>query len=130
MDQSGNQNSEQNATILVVDDSSYLRIKMKKILEKYGYNVVGEAADGVEAIGKFKDLNPDIITMDIVMPKQDGIETLKKIKRINPNARVIMVSSVGLQDKVLDSLKAGASNFVVKPFKESKIIKAIERFLS
>ena len=114
--------NENGKTVMIVDDSSFLRNKLRKILESHGFSVICEAANGQEALTQFLKHEPDIITMDIVMPGVDGIETLKKIKAKNPSAIVIMVTSMGLEEKVIASLKAGANNFVVKPFDEGNLI--------
>ncbi len=118
------------AEILVVDDAAFMRMNLKKMLEDAGHEVVGEAEDGNKAVEKYKELEPDLVTMDITMPDLDGIEALKKIKDINPEARVIMCSAMGQQAMVIEAVEAGASDFVVKPFKQDRVAKAVEKALS
>ena len=118
--------SDNDKTVMIVDDSSFLRSKLRKILESHGFSVISEAANGQDALTEFIKHEPDIVTMDIVMPGVDGIETLKKIKAKNPEAVVIMVTSMGLEEKVIASLKAGANNFVVKPFDEGNLISVMK----
>jgi len=111
--------------VLVVDDATFMRLTIKAMLEKNGYEVVGEAANGLEAIEKFNQLRPDIVTMDITMPDMDGIEALKKILAADPKANVIMVSAMGQEVLVREAILSGAKTFIVKPFKEDQIIKAL-----
>ena len=113
--------------ILIVDDTLFMRIKLKSLLEKCGYQVVGEAANGLEAIDKFKVLSPDIVLMDITMPEMDGISALKEIKSIDPKAIVVMVSAMGQERSVKEAIAAGARNFVVKPFQDDKIKDVLAR---
>lgn len=94
--------------ILIVDDAAFMRMMIKDILTKNGYEVVGEAADGLQAVEKYKELQPDLVTMDITMPEMDGITALKEIKKIDPNAKVIMCSAMGQQAMVIDAIQAGA----------------------
>jgi len=115
--------------ILVVDDAAFMRMMIKDILTKNGYEVVGEASDGAQAIEKFKESNPDLITMDITMPEMDGITALKEIKKINPSAKVIMCSAMGQQAMVIDAIQAGAKDFIVKPFQADRVIEAIKKTL-
>ncbi len=116
-------------TVLVVDDSKFLNDHIKRILEGADYQVVGQAIDGEEAVKKYQELLPDCVTLDIVMPKMDGIETLKKIKAIDPAAIVVMVSSAGTKEKVTEALMLGAKNFIVKPFKEEKVLEVVKAAL-
>ncbi|AQP54585.1 two-component system response regulator [Vagococcus penaei] len=113
--------------VLIVDDAVFMRMKLKDILEKNGYVVVGEAQNGLEAIDKYKATNPDIVTMDITMPEMDGIESLKEIKAIDPNAKVLMCSAMGQQGMVMDAIRAGALDFIVKPFDTDRVIKALDK---
>ncbi|WAA13593.1 response regulator [Fervidibacillus halotolerans] len=115
--------------ILVVDDAAFMRMMIKDILVKNGYQVVGEAQDGKQAVEKFKELNPDLVTMDITMPEMDGIEALKKIREIDPNAKIIMCSAMGQQAMVIDAIQAGAKDFIVKPFQADRVIEAIKKTL-
>jgi two-component system chemotaxis response regulator CheY len=116
--------------ILVVDDAAFMRMMIKDILVKNGFNVVAEAADGLQAIEKYKEFEPDLVTMDITMPEMDGIVALKEIKKINPNAKVIMCSAMGQQAMVIDAIQAGARDFIVKPFQADRVIEAISKTLS
>lgn len=115
--------------ILVVDDAAFMRMMIKDILTKNGYEVVGEASDGTQAIEKFKETNPDLITMDITMPEMDGITALKEIKKLDPSAKVIMCSAMGQQAMVIDAIQAGAKDFIVKPFQADRVIEAIKKTL-
>ncbi|MDP5273451.1 response regulator [Chengkuizengella axinellae] len=116
--------------ILIVDDAAFMRMMIKDILSKNGYEVVGEANDGSQAIEKYKELQPDLVTMDITMPEMDGIEALKEIKKIDPNSKVIMCSAMGQQAMVIDAIQAGAKDFIVKPFQADRVIEAIKKTLS
>jgi two-component system, chemotaxis family, chemotaxis protein CheY len=116
--------------ILVVDDAAFMRMMIKDILTKNGFEVVAEAADGLQALEKFKEYQPDLVTMDITMPEMDGITSLKEIKKINPNAKVIMCSAMGQQAMVIDAIQAGAKDFIVKPFQADRVIEAISKTLS
>jgi two-component system, chemotaxis family, chemotaxis protein CheY len=115
--------------ILVVDDAAFMRMMIRDILTKNGYEVVGEAQDGAQAIDKFKELNPDLITMDITMPEMDGISALKEIRKMDSNAKVIMCSAMGQQAMVIDAIQAGAKDFIVKPFQADRVIEAIKKTL-
>ncbi|MDQ0161746.1 response regulator [Bacillus alveayuensis] len=115
--------------ILVVDDAAFMRMMIKDILTKNGYEVVAEAQDGVQAIEKYKELQPDLVTMDITMPEMDGITALKEIRKLNPNAKVIMCSAMGQQAMVIDAIQAGAKDFIVKPFQADRVIEAIKKTL-
>ena len=111
--------------ILIVDDVAFMRITLRAMLERNGFTVVGDAPNGLEGIKKFIELKPDIVTMDITMPKVDGIVALKKIKEIDPSAKVIMVSAMGQEGIVNEAILAGALGFLVKPIKEDALIKVI-----
>ena len=113
--------------VLIVDDAVFMRMKLKDILEKNGYEVVAEAQNGIEAIEKYKAENPDLVTMDITMPELDGVAALKEIKKINPNAKVIMCSAMGQQSMVMDAIQAGAIDFIVKPFETDRVIKSLDK---
>lgn len=115
--------------ILIVDDAAFMRMMIKDILSKNGYEVVGEANDGSQAIEKYKELKPDLVTMDITMPEMDGISALKEIKKLDGNARVIMCSAMGQQAMVIDAIQAGAKDFIVKPFQADRVIEAIKKTL-
>lgn len=113
--------------VLIVDDASFMRAMLKNILVKNGYEVVGEACNGQDAFEKYKELSPDIVTMDITMPEVDGITAVRMIKEYDKTANIIMCSAMGQQSMVIESLKAGAKDFVVKPFVEEKVIDAIKK---
>lgn len=115
--------------ILIVDDAAFMRMMIKEILTKNGFSVVGEASDGAQAVEKYKELGPDLVTMDITMPEMDGITALKEIKKMDPNARIIMCSAMGQQAMVIDAIQAGAKDFIVKPFQADRVIEAIKKTL-
>ena len=116
--------------ILVVDDAAFMRMMIKDILFKNGYDVVGEGADGFQAIELYKETRPDLVTMDITMPEMDGITALKEIRKINPQAKIIMCSAMGQQAMVIDAIQAGAKDFIVKPFAADRVLEAISKALS
>ena len=116
--------------VLIVDDAAFMRIKLKDILEKNGYEVVAEAQNGNEAVEKYKEVNPDVVTMDITMPEKDGVEALKEIKAFDKNAIVLMCSAMGQQTMVMDAIRAGAMDFIVKPFDTERVIKALDKAVS
>lgn len=116
-------------SVLIVDDAAFMRMMIKDILTKNGFDVVGEAQDGVQAVEKYQELTPDLVTMDITMPEKDGIAALKEIKAINANATVIMCSAMGQQSMVIDAIQAGAKDFIVKPFQADRVIEAIQKAL-
>ncbi|CAM3356399.1 response regulator [Marinicrinis lubricantis] len=115
--------------VLIVDDAAFMRMMVKDILTKNGYEVVGEASDGAQAVEKYKEVKPDLVTMDITMPEMDGIAALKEIKKMDPNAKVIMCSAMGQQAMVIDAIQAGAKDFIVKPFQADRVIEAIKKTL-
>lgn len=115
--------------VLVVDDAAFMRMMIKDILKKGGFEVVGEAEDGIKAVEKYKELKPDLVTMDITMPEMDGITAVKEIKKINSNAVIIMCSAMGQQAMVIDAIQAGAKDFVVKPFQPDRVLEAIRKVL-
>jgi len=114
-------------TVLVVDDSAFMRRTMKSILLRNSFRVVGEATNGVEAVAEYKKLRPDIVTLDVVMQEMDGLVTLKTIMKIAPNANIIMVSSMGQDIIVRESIVLGAKNFILKPFTEEQVLRAIDK---
>ena len=116
--------------ILIVDDAAFMRMMIKDILSKNGFEVVGEAADGAQAVRKYKEYSPDLVTMDITMPEMDGITALKEIKKVDPQAKVIMCSAMGQQAMVIDAIQAGAKDFIVKPFQADRVLEAISKALS
>ncbi|MBC7116756.1 MAG: response regulator [Pseudothermotoga sp.] len=113
--------------VLIVDDAAFMRMLLKDIITKAGYEVAGEAANGVEAVEKYKELKPDVVTMDITMPEMDGITAIKKIKEIDPNAKIIVCSAMGQQAMVIEAIQAGAKDFIVKPFQHSRVIEALQK---
>lgn len=115
--------------ILIVDDAAFMRMMIKDILTKNGYDVVGEAQDGAQAVDKYKEVKPDLVTMDITMPELDGIGALKEIKKIDGAAKIIMCSAMGQQAMVIDAIQAGAVDFIVKPFQADRVIEAIKKAL-
>jgi len=113
--------------VLIVDDASFMRMMIKDILQKNGFEVVGEAANGIEAVNLYKKEKPDVVTMDITMPDMDGIEAVKEIKSFDPAAKVIMCSAMGQQSMVMDAIKSGARDFIVKPFQADRVLEAIRK---
>jgi two-component system chemotaxis response regulator CheY len=116
--------------VLVVDDAAFMRMMIKDILRKGGYEVVGEAEDGSKAVEKYKELRPDLVTMDITMPDMDGITAVKEIRKLDGNAQIIMCSAMGQQAMVIDAIQAGAKDFVVKPFQPERVLEAVRKVLS
>ncbi len=116
-------------SVLIVDDAAFMRMMIKDILVKNGYNVIGEAENGQVAVDKYKELKPDLVTLDITMPEKDGIQALKEIKEIDANATVIMCSAMGQQAMVIDAIQAGAKDFIVKPFQADRVMEAIAKAL-
>lgn len=117
------------ATVLLADDLAFIKMVQKDVLEVNGYQVIGDAKDGVEVIEKYKQLHPDVVVMDITMPKMDGLNALKAIKNIDPAARVIICSALGQQQLIIEAIKNGAKDFVVKPFKPGRLAAAIQKAL-
>lgn len=113
--------------ILICDDAAFMRMMIKDILTKNGYNVAGEAENGLKAVEKFKEVSPDLVLMDITMPEMDGIQALKEIKKIDSSALVIMCSAMGQQAMVIESIQAGAKDFIVKPFQAERVIEAVKK---
>lgn len=113
--------------VLVVDDAAFMRMMIKDILTKNGFEVVGEAENGAIAVQKFSELRPDLTTMDITMPEMDGISAVKAIKQIDPAAKVIMCSAMGQQAMVIEAIQSGARDFIVKPFQPDRVLEAISK---
>ena len=113
--------------ILICDDAAFMRMMIKDILTKNGYNIAGEAENGAKAVEKYAELKPDLVLMDITMPEMDGIEALKKIKASDPGASVIMCSAMGQQAMVIESIQSGAKDFIVKPFQADRVIDAVQK---
>ncbi len=115
------------ATVLMVDDSRTSRKILRATLERGGFTVVGEAANGEDGYLKYKELRPDIVTMDITMPTMDGIESLSLIKKEDKDAKVIMITAAGQKEKMVEALKRGAEEFIIKPFDEEEVIETLNR---
>ena len=113
--------------VLVVDDATFMRMMIKDILTGNGFEVAGEAEDGAKAVEMYKQLRPDLVTMDITMPEKDGITAVKEIMKIDPNARIIMCSAMGQQALVTEAIQAGARDFLVKPFQHDRVVQALNR---
>ncbi len=117
-------------TVLVCDDALFMRAMVGDILQQAGYDVVGEAATGAEAVARYQELRPDLVTMDIVMPDMGGVDAVRAIRAEDPAARVIMCSAMGQQALVVEAIQAGARDFVVKPFQPGRVVEAVERALA
>ena len=118
------------ASVLIVDDAAFMRMAIKKVLIKNGFEVVGEAENGQVSISKYVEFHPDIVTMDITMPEMTGIDALKNIRKIDPNAKVVMVSAMGQESLVREAILSGAKSFIVKPYKEEHIIETLRSVLA
>jgi len=116
--------------ILIVDDAAFMRMMIKNILMKNGYEIVGEAENGKMAVNLYSETKPDLVTMDITMPEMDGIEAVKAIRSKDSSASIIMCSAMGQQSMVMDAIQAGAKDFIVKPFQQDRLLQAIERVLT
>jgi len=114
-------------SVLIVDDTMFMRLALKTMLGKNGFQVVGEAENGAVAVEKYRELNPDIVTMDITMPVVDGIEALRQIRAIDQKAKVVMVSAMGQEVMIRNAIMAGAKNFIVKPFTEESVMKVLSK---
>ena len=115
--------------VLIADDAAFMRMMLKDILAQGGYEVVGEAANGDEAVTLYQEHKPDLVTMDITMPQKDGITALKEILGIDANAKIIMCSAMGQQAMVIESIQAGAKDFIVKPFQPQRVIEAVKKLI-
>ena len=115
--------------ILIVDDAAFMRMMIKDILTKNGYTIAAEAENGKIAVDKYNETKPDLVLMDITMPEMDGIQALKAIKGNDPNASVIMCSAMGQETMVMDSIKSGAKDFIVKPFKPERVLSTVKKIL-
>lgn len=116
------------AKIMLVDDAAFMRMRCAKLLTENGYEV-GEAENGQEAINKYQNYKPDLVLMDITMPVMDGITATREIKQMDPGAKIVMVSALGQQTMVIEAIKAGAKDFVVKPFEPDKILTTVKKFV-
>ncbi len=117
------------ARVLIADDASFMRQMIRESIEADDFEVIGEASDGVEAVDRFKELQPDIVTMDIVMPRRSGIDAVRKILKLDPGARVVMCSALGQESLVAEALQAGASDFIVKPFKPDSVLETLRKVM-
>ena len=116
--------------VLVVDDAAFMRMMLSDHLTKAGFEVVGHAENGQVAVAKFKELKPDLVTMDITMPEMDGIQAVREIRQIDPKARIVMCSAMGQQHMVMEAIQAGARDFIVKPFDPTRVVQAVTKALS
>ena len=117
-------------TVLICDDALFMRTLVGDILQQAGFEVVGEAETGLQAVEKYKQLRPDLVTMDIVMPEMGGIDAVREITTYDPEARVLMCSAMGQQALVVEAIQAGAKEFVVKPFQATRVLEAVQRVLA
>lgn len=116
--------------VLIVDDAAFMRMMLRDILAKNGFEVVGEADNGKVAVQMYNELKPDVVTMDITMPEMDGIAAVKEIKAADPSAKVVMVSAMGQQAMVIEAIRSGAADFIVKPFQPDRVLEALGKALS
>lgn len=112
--------------LMIVDDASFMRVSIKKMLESHDYEVVAEASNGLECVEKFAAAQPDIVTMDITMPEMNGIEALKELKKIDPGIKVVMVSAMGQEALIREAVMSGAASFIVKPFQKDKLVEVLD----
>lgn len=117
------------AKILLVDDAAFMRMMLKNTLSQAGYTDLIEAEDGVKAVEAYTAEKPDLVFMDITMPNKDGLETLKEIKAMDPGATIVMCSAMGQETMVMDSIKSGAKDFIVKPFKPERVLSTVKKIL-
>lgn len=115
--------------VLIVDDSWIIRYRLKEVLKRKGFDIVAEAEDGIEGVKLYKKYQPDIVTMDVTMPKMDGIDAVKSILEFDAQAKIVMISAMGQRFKVVQALKAGAIHFIVKPFDDAKIVQVLQEIL-
>ncbi|NDL66155.1 response regulator [Anaerotalea alkaliphila] len=113
--------------ILIVDDAAFMRMMIREILAKNGYTIVGEAENGIRAVELFQELQPDLVIMDITMPEMDGIAAVRAIRKLDAEASIIMCSAMGQQALVIESIQAGAKDFIVKPFQAERVIEAVAK---
>ncbi|MFN7291411.1 MAG: response regulator [Pirellula sp.] len=116
-----------NNRLLIVDDALIMRLRIREVEISCGWHVVGEATNGKQAIEMFRELQPDLVTMDIVMPEMDGVNSLRAIRELNPKARICMVSAINQRDKLIECIRLGAVDFIVKPFDKSRLISLLEK---
>lgn len=115
--------------VLIVDDLTFIKMVLKDLVEKAGFRVVGEASDGEEALRVFQEKRPDVVLLDITMPKMDGLTALKKLLELDPNAKVIMCSALGQQRLIVQAIQLGAKDFIVKPFRPERVVSSIKKIL-
>jgi len=115
--------------ILIVDDALFMRVTLKNILTRNGYEVVGEAADGRESVEIYQSIKPDMVTMDITMPVMDGISAVREIKKIDPDAKIVMCTAMGQKNMVMEAVSAGARDFIVKPFQPEKVLESVRKLI-
>lgn len=115
--------------LIIADDLKFIKLVLRQLVEKAGFRVVGEASNGEEAVELYQDKRPDVVLMDITMPKMDGLTALKKILELDPEAKIIMCSALGQQSLIVQALQLGAKDFIVKPFREERVITAIKHVL-
>ncbi len=115
--------------VIIADDLKFIKLVLRQLVEKAGFRVVGEASNGEEAVELYQDKRPDVVLMDITMPKMDGLTALKKILELDPEAKIIMCSALGQQSLIVQALQLGAKDFIVKPFREERVITAIKHVL-
>lgn len=113
--------------VLIVDDTIFMRVALRRLLEKSGFEVTGEAENGLIGVEKYKELQPDIVTMDITMPQMTGLEALREIMNFDPKAKVIIVSAMGQEPMVKEAIVNGAKSFIVKPFKEEHVVETLNK---
>lgn len=117
------------ATVLIVDDAAFMRMTLKNILTKNGFEIVGEAENGEKAVKMYNQFRPDLVTMDITMPDMDGIEAVREIKSVDSEAKIVMCTAMGQQAMVLSAIKAGAKDFIIKPFDEERVVASLKKIL-
>jgi two-component system chemotaxis response regulator CheY len=113
--------------ILITDDALFMRVTLKNILTKNGYEIAGEASNGRESIEMYRNVQPDLVTMDITMPEMDGISAVKGIRQIDPDAKIIMCSAMGQKNMVMEAVAAGAKDFIIKPFQPEKVLESVQK---
>lgn len=114
--------------VLIADDAAFMRMMLKDILTKNGHEVVGEAANGIEMLSKYEETQPDIVTLDITMPEMDGLTAIKELRKKHPDANVVMCSAMGQQSMVIDAIRSGAKDFIVKPFQAERVVACLAKF--
>lgn len=114
-------------SVLICDDAAFMRMMIKDILTKNGYEIAGEAENGAKAVEKYNESKPDLVLMDITMPEMDGIQALKKIKESDASANIIMCSAMGQQAMVIEAIQSGAKDFIVKPFQADRVLEAVKK---